>query len=339
VIRATAPLRICDLGGWTDTWFAGHGAVFNIGVSPPVEVDVAAHAADARPARVEVHLENYGDHYSFEPGFGPGRHPLLEAVVEQVGLPDDTAVAIRLASQMPPGSSTGTSAATAVALVGALDALSPRRSTPRQIADAAHRVEVDRLGLQSGVQDQLCAAFGGINFLEIDSYPDVARSSLAVSQSTWRELDRRLLLVYLGRAHASSEVHEKVIARLLHEGQESPPMGDLRRCARQARDAVCDGDLDRLGRLMKENTEVQSRLHEHLVSAEARAAMGVAAAHGAVGWKVNGAGGEGGSLTILRGRDEPRGPLEEELVEADTRFRLIPIRLSRHGLRVRRLPA
>ena len=32
VINAMAPIRICDLGGWTDTWFAETGAVFNIGV-------------------------------------------------------------------------------------------------------------------------------------------------------------------------------------------------------------------------------------------------------------------------------------------------------------------
>jgi len=34
VIRAEAPVRICDLGGWTDTWFAEHGAVCSIAVTP-----------------------------------------------------------------------------------------------------------------------------------------------------------------------------------------------------------------------------------------------------------------------------------------------------------------
>ena len=32
----------------------------------------------------------------------------------------------------------------------------------RDIAYAAHRLEVDVLGVQSGIQDQLSAAFGGI---------------------------------------------------------------------------------------------------------------------------------------------------------------------------------
>jgi galactokinase/mevalonate kinase-like predicted kinase len=33
------------------------------------------------------------------------------------------------------------------------------------MAYAAHRVEVDLLGVQSGIQDQLSVALGGINYL------------------------------------------------------------------------------------------------------------------------------------------------------------------------------
>ncbi|MDT5269056.1 MAG: D-glycero-alpha-D-manno-heptose-7-phosphate kinase [Acidobacteriota bacterium] len=40
VINSTAPIRICDNGGWTDTWFARHGKVFNIAVRPHVEVQI-----------------------------------------------------------------------------------------------------------------------------------------------------------------------------------------------------------------------------------------------------------------------------------------------------------
>jgi D-glycero-alpha-D-manno-heptose-7-phosphate kinase len=302
-----------------------------------VEALVAVHASVAVPHKVALHVENFGDHYSFAPGCAPGRHPLLEAVVEEASLPDDTSVVIRLASQVPPGSSTGTSAATAVALMGALDALSPRRSSPRQIADAAHRVEVERLGLQSGVQDQLCAALGGIKYIEIDRYPTAQVSDLAVSGSVWRELERRLLLVCLGGARSSSEVHDKVIARLVDEGRESPQLAELRRCAQEGRDALQAGDLERLGRLMTENTEAQSRLHEDVVSPEARAVMDMATAHGAAGCKVNGAGGQGGSLTILGSQDgDRRRGLHDALLGADPRVRLIPIRLSRRGLQVQR---
>ncbi len=40
IINSVAPIRICDNGGWTDTWFAGHGKIFNIGVYPYAEVQI-----------------------------------------------------------------------------------------------------------------------------------------------------------------------------------------------------------------------------------------------------------------------------------------------------------
>ena len=39
-IKAVAPIRVCDIGGWTDTWFARRGSIFNIAVYPYVEVQV-----------------------------------------------------------------------------------------------------------------------------------------------------------------------------------------------------------------------------------------------------------------------------------------------------------
>ena len=46
IINSVAPIRICDNGGWTDTWFAGYGRIFNIGVYPYAEVQIAVYPAD-----------------------------------------------------------------------------------------------------------------------------------------------------------------------------------------------------------------------------------------------------------------------------------------------------
>jgi D-glycero-alpha-D-manno-heptose-7-phosphate kinase len=335
VVNAVAPIRVCDIGGWTDTWFAGHGKVFNIGVHPAVEVRLAVHPIGALPNRVVLDAENYGDHYGFEPGHLPGRHPLLETAVDELGLPDDVSVEISIRSDAPAGCSTGTSASATVALIGALDSLTPGRMTPHEVAYAAHRVEVERLGIQSGIQDQLCAAYGGVNFIEMSSYPDATVSQLAVPDDVWWELERRLVLLFLGRTHVSSEVHERVIAALEREGEGSARLEELRRTAAQARDAVCAADLDALGRAMTRNTDAQRLLHDGLVGEHARAAIDVAAANGARGWKVNGAGGEGGSLTLLCGPDlRAKRELVRALRGADPRFRIIPISLAWSGLRV-----
>ncbi len=48
VINSVAPIRICDNGGWTDTWFAGTGRIFNIAVYPYAEVQVEVFPVRSR---------------------------------------------------------------------------------------------------------------------------------------------------------------------------------------------------------------------------------------------------------------------------------------------------
>src|SRR5512139_3796661 len=124
-VTATAPVRTCDCGGWTDTWFARHGAVFLVAVNPGVRVVVHADAAPpGPPAPVLVSAESYGERYQFVPGTRPWvRHALIEAAIESVGVPPGMAIDVTVRSAVPPGASTGTSAAVCVAIVGALRTL------------------------------------------------------------------------------------------------------------------------------------------------------------------------------------------------------------------------
>src|SRR5216684_915024 len=185
VINAVAPIRICDNGGWTDTWFARHGKVFNIAVSPLAEVQIEARErAEGEPA-VVIHAENFGHRYAPSPDQeGWDRHPLLEAAIRRAAPAPDRAVQITIFSEAPPGASTGTSAAVAVALVGALDRLNGGHLDPHQAAYAAHSIEVDMLGRQCGIQDQLCSAHGGISFIEMAQYPQASVTRLEVDEST-----------------------------------------------------------------------------------------------------------------------------------------------------------
>jgi len=86
---------------------------------------------------------------------------------------------------------------------------------------------------------------------------------------------------------------------------------------------------------MSENTECQRGLLDRLVSREADAVIEIARRHDAAGWKVNGAGGQGGSLTILAGADDPlRHRLVEALNALGGGVRTLPVWLSESGLTV-----
>jgi D-glycero-alpha-D-manno-heptose-7-phosphate kinase len=321
-VRTSAPLRVCDLGGWTDTWFAGRGVVCNVAVSPRAHVELRAEPAHDR--------DHDRDQQLILDATGlPGPHPLLEAVVAEVGAPPGLTLEIHVHCEAPPGSSTGTSASVSVAVAAAVDALSPqaKRRTPTEIAAVAHRAEHVRLGRQSGIQDQLAAAFGGINWIEMTAFPEAKVTPLAVSPATRKALDDRLRVVFLGQPHDSASVHEQVIAEL--EGGALARLEPLRQCAVAGRDALLAGDLTAYGRALIANTEAQGQLHPALIGSAAQAVIDVARAAGAVGWKVNGAGGDGGSVSVLGdGRVDPAPALQE------AGWTLIPTRLCADGLRV-----
>ena len=113
----------------------------------------------------------------------------------------------------------------------------------------------------------------------------------------------------------------------------TPRFERLRLLAEQAKHALIEGDFVQLGRIMDENTEVQRHLHELLVCARFEKAIEVAKQFGAVGCKVNGAGGDGGSLTILGDGNASRQRRMIEAIAAEG-LHPIPIYLSRYGVRV-----
>ncbi|MBN1939920.1 MAG: GHMP kinase [Candidatus Aminicenantes bacterium] len=342
LIHARAPLRINDLGGWTDTWFAGRGRVLNLAVHPAVEVEIRVFPNPrCLRSRVDIRAENYGERFAFDPD-SPGREPhgLLQFAVAALPPGPRERLEISIYSAVPAGISIGTSASVCVALIGALDELRGGKAGRRKIARLAHLVETEGLGLQSGLQDQIAAAWGGISMIEMPAYPKARVVSVRLPPGVWSELERRLVLVYLGAPHRSSAMHVEVIAALESGG---PGMKHIRAMAEippAARRSLSAGDFTAYGQAMIRNNECQRGLHPGLISRDADAIASVARAHGAAGWKVNGAGGEGGSMTILAPASDSRRREMVRAIEGLGRgIRVIPVVLSRTGVEAWTVPS
>jgi len=315
-VVATAPVRVADVGGWTDTWFGSPGQVCSLAVGPGVMVEASVVAAAPQggvlPVRIEAPAlgEEYWCGPSPDRGWRrpiPGRHPLIEhavaTVLEDACLPHDATVEVRISSQVPAGASLGTSASVVVTVLAALDALLARPRSASDLAAAAHEVETTRAGRESGVADQWAAAFGGCALLAISPYPTVRRRAIELDPSVETALAERLVTVAFG-PHDSSAVHSEVIDAMVGCGgpahdRARASLGRLAALAGDAAAALRVGDVDRWAEVLVESTEAQARLHPGLVGPTHRAAVDAASAAGAVGWKVNGAGGGGGSLTAV----------------------------------------
>ncbi len=123
-----------------------------------------------------------------------------------------------------------------------------------------------------------------------------------------------------------------VIRGLENEGPDCAKLTPLRLTAAQSRDAVLSGDFAVLGQAMTTSTRAQENLHADLIGKHHRAMIEIAQAHKALGWKVNGAGGSGGSLAVLSNGDRSaREAMVKEIGQHNVNFRHIPIRLSDNG--------
>eukprot|EP00047_Mylnosiga_fluctuans_P008220 m.257734 g.257734 ORF g.257734 m.257734 type:complete len:379 (-) comp21026_c0_seq1:383-1519(-) len=298
-----APVRTADLGGWTDTWFAKSGAVCNIAVESGVHVHVYELIAEREghlPSDAVILQGNQIQSQSFRlsqlssQGAPACPDPILCAALLKHPLP--FAALIDIFSEVPGGSGLGTSASVSVALLSALHAA--RGCFPSQLALAyeAHQIETGA-GLQSGVQDQLAAALGGVNFFEI-SYPHVREHRALLDDSLRTALDQRLITIFLGTPRSSSVVHDMVIASL--EGRDNTAiLAPLCDAAVQGYAYLNGSDLEAYGAQLTRNNESQRALHRDLISQLADDLIDIARNCGARGWKVNGAGGDGGSMCIL----------------------------------------
>ncbi len=206
MVISRAPVRICDIGGWTDTWFYPNGAVFNICVDLYSYVRIVESNND----KVRIFAENlkeYAEIKNHSEIEYNGNLDLLKAAIKRIKILGGMDVFIR--AEAPPACGTGTSASVAVALVSALARWQEIEMNPLEVAKLAHLLEIEELKLESGVQDQYAAASGGINFMEVN-YPDVKLHKIQVSKKRILELENQLILVYLS-SRSSSKMHQAVI--------------------------------------------------------------------------------------------------------------------------------
>lgn len=324
IIFARAPVRICDVGGWTDTWFYDKGAVFNFCVDLYSHVRLTENGSD----KINIISENLDvstEIESYRKIEYDGILDLLKAAVKRMKI--DTGLDIYVRADAPPGCGTGTSASVAVCLIAALSRYSGAYLTAHEIAELAHKLETEELKLESGVQDQYAAAFGGVNFMEID-YPSVKISNLPIEDNRICELESQLILVYLS-SRSSSEMHKAVIENYTNKNE--PTLGafeTMKNCAYDMKRAIISGTIEDIAEIINQNWSAQKDLPPLMINPVIEMTEKIANEHGAIGFKCNGAGG-GGSVMIIAGIGNEY-LLKKKLIESG--LTLLPCKLNFKGV-------
>jgi D-glycero-alpha-D-manno-heptose-7-phosphate kinase len=234
-----------------------------------------------------------------------------------------------IATEVAPGTGLGSSSAVAVGLVQALATFLGMSLSPAEVAEAASVIEIERLGMPIGRQDQYASAFGGLNTIEFMA-DGVTVRPLEIAPDLARELGARLMLFATGRSRNS--------ASILHQQQEdtraNPAVVErlhrLKSLAHEMRQALFDEKLDDFGGLLDRAWREKRALSANISTGAIDRWYEAARAAGALGGKITGAG--GGGYLLLYAAPE-RQPAVRQVMR-DFGLQEMPFDFDYHGARV-----
>jgi D-glycero-alpha-D-manno-heptose-7-phosphate kinase len=291
-------LRISFAGGGTDLpgYYERHGGLV---VSTAIDRYVYATIEVHNDAEVQIKSSDYRTFYQHEGGRPlnwQGELALPKAIVHHFGIV--RGVKLFLASEVPPGTGLGSSSALTVALVKGLATLLGRRLTASDVASTACFIELDKLAMPIGRQDQYASAFGGLNAITFEP-SGVQVESVAASAGAIRELESRLLLFFTHSSHNSSDILASQSAQSSSSGgQVVESLHAIKQLAHEARRALESGDVDALGDLLHASWQRKKQLAAGVTNEQIDDCYAAAREAGALGGKITGAGG-GGFLMLL----------------------------------------
>jgi D-glycero-alpha-D-manno-heptose-7-phosphate kinase len=303
-IRAKAPLRVSFAGGGTDVPpFPARegGLVLNATINRYAYGTLRPRA----DASVTIHSYDYGSSVELGPHETPvfdGKLDLAKAAIRRFTEGAERGFDLRLHSNAPPGSGLGASSAMMVALIGVLTEFRNLQVTDYELAELAHALEREDLGIRGGRQDQYAATFGGFNFIEL--YGDrVVVNPLRIAPDIVLELEHNLLLCYTGTTRQSDHIIEDQMGRY-ERGEIDTTEGLLaqKELALEMKDALLQRRLPEFGELLNSAWEAKKRMSERISNERIEDLYAAARAAGALGGKVTGAG--GGGYLLLYCRDD-----------------------------------
>src|SRR5260370_5423266 len=115
-------------------------------------------------------------------------------------------VEITTLADIPSGTGLGSAGSFTTALLKALYAHRMRQIEPKELAELACEIEIDRLGEPVGKQDQYIAACGGLTCFTFNPDDTVDVAPLVLSMDTKFDLEDNLLLFFTGFSRSAGSI-------------------------------------------------------------------------------------------------------------------------------------
>jgi D-glycero-alpha-D-manno-heptose-7-phosphate kinase len=323
LLTSRTPLRVSFFGGGTDypEYFYRHpGAVVGMAINRHVYVSVLQlpDIVDYKYRLSYSQLQKVAQADEIE-------HPVVRAALQHYRIEDPLDISIQ--SDLPASSGLGSSSAFTVGLVNLLTTFRNEPMARLDLGRAAIHVEQVLLKENVGVQDQLHAAFGGMNRFDfVDGR--IRISPVEMSNECQTHFLASLVLVYTGKTRFASQILTEQMTATREQRLETE-LAHLLALTKQAVDVLEGNEPERMlkdfGAMMHDGWQTKKQLSKGVSSPQIDAMYEAAISAGALGGKLCGAGGGGFLLMVV-----PRSA-RARFDEAMKSSCLIPVDMDRHG--------
>ena len=222
-------------------------------------------------------------------------HPAFREVLRFMNIERD--VEISLAADLPSSSGLGSSSTFTVGLINALLAFKGKFVPQAELAATAIHIEREILHNVVGCQDQVLAAYGGLNVVRFIRPDHFVVHRVSLPKTRQLELDESLLMFFTGITRPAGEIEKCKLANL------SNIQENLKRMLKLVDEAygILTGNqpLSAFGSLLDETWREKRMLSPGVTNATIDGIYDKARAAGALGGKLLGAGGGGFFLLFV----------------------------------------
>lgn len=250
-------------------------------------------------------------------------HPLIR---ECMRLHDIHEIRLTYEGDLPARTGLGTSSTFAVGMLNAFCALKGKMMSHRALAEEAIKVERDILKEHGGWQDQVAAAYGGLNRIDFQDN-DFSVHPIIIHPDRKKELDENLLLFYTGVQRFSSEIQADTFSKPVDKTKQ---LMDMLSLVDEAEQILTNKNtsLNEFGKLLDETWKLKRRTGNKVSNGSIDELYDRAIRVGALGGKLLGAGG-GGFLLFYCEKDK-----QETLIRALEQLMVVPFHFENDGAQV-----
>lgn len=218
------------------------------------------------------------------------QHPAVRGVLSYLEI--EKGLEIHHDGDLPARSGLGSSSSFAVGLLNAIHALNGNYSPKAKLSKEAIHVEQHLLKEVVGSQDQISAAYGGLNRIEFNQDGTFSVSPLIIPASRKSQLEKNLLLFFTGKTRLASSVASQKVANFANKKSQ---LFEMRSMVAEGIDILTDRlrPLSDFGHLLHHAWLHKRDLADGVTNSEIDSIYEAGRAAGAIGGKLLGAGGGG----------------------------------------------